>query len=81
MSKGDSYTVQINNIGISGYQDTLTYNVNIFSLKDKDLSDDSDTSDKNGLCQAQDGTWNYYKNGKKTAVIQDWQVMNTAGFM
>ena len=65
MSKGDSYTVQINNIGISGYQDTLTYNVNIFSLKDKDLSDDSDTSDKNGLCQAQDGTWNYYKNGKK----------------
>ena len=42
MSKGDSYTVQINNIGISGYQDTLTYNVNIFSLKDKDLSDDSD---------------------------------------
>ena len=65
MSKGDSYTVQINNIGISGYQDTLTYNVNIFSLKDKDLSDDSDTSDKNGLCQAKDGTWNYYKNGKK----------------
>ena len=65
MSKGDSYTVQINNIGISGYQDTLTYNVNIFSLKDTDLSDDSDTSDKNGLCQAQDGTWNYYKNGKK----------------
>ena len=79
LDKGDQFEVRINNIGISGYQDSLTYRVNIFSLKDEDLSDDihgsssnignntgdngSVPSDTNGLYFADDGIWHYYVNG------------------
>ena len=79
LDRGDQFEVRINNIGISGYQDSLTYRVNIFSLKDKDLSDNihggsSNTgnntggnsnvpNDMNGLYLADDGIWHYYVNG------------------
>ena len=79
LDRGDQFEVRVNNIGISGYQDSLTYRVNIFSLKDKDLSDDihggsSNTgnntggngkvpNDTNGLYLADDGIWHYYVNG------------------
>ena len=48
-------------------QEILTYNDDMLSVNDKELSDDSnttDTSDKDGICQSEDGTWNYYRNGK-----------------
>ena len=52
LNNGDSFKVDINNIGISDYQDSVTYNVNIFSLEEK-----------NGLCLSEDGIWNYYSDG------------------
>ena len=52
LNNGDSFKVDINNIGISDYQDSITYNVNIFSLEEK-----------NGLCLSEDGIWNYYSDG------------------
>ena len=75
LDRGDQFEVRINNIGIAGYQDSLTYRVNIFSLKDEDLSDDIHGSsgntgnngnapaDTNGLYLADDGIWHYYVNG------------------
>lgn len=75
LDRGDQFEVRINNIGIAGYQDSLTYRVNIFSLKDGDLSDDIHGSsgntgnngnapaDTNGLYLADDGIWHYYVNG------------------
>lgn len=75
LDRGDQFEVRVNNIGISGYQDSLTYRVNIFSLKDEDLSDDIHGSsgntgnngnapaDTNGLYLADDGIWHYYVNG------------------
>ncbi len=52
LNNGDSFKVDINNIGIEDYQDSLTYYVNIFSL-----------DDKNGLCLSDNGVWDYYNNG------------------
>ena len=75
LDRGDQFEVRINNIGIAGYQDSLTYRVNIFSLKDEDLSDDihgssgntgnngNTPADTNGLYLADDGIWHYYVNG------------------
>ena len=62
----DNEKTSINEAYYSG-QEILTYNDDMLSVNDKELSDDSnttDTSDKDGICQSEDGTWNYYRNGK-----------------
>ena len=62
----DNEKASINEAYYSG-QEILTYNDDMLSVNDKELSDDSnttDTSDKDGICQSEDGTWNYYRNGK-----------------
>lgn len=62
----DNEKASINEAYYSG-QEILTYNDDMLSVNDKELSDNSnttDTSDKDGICQSEDGTWNYYRNGK-----------------
>ena len=62
----DNEKASINEAYYSG-QEILTYNDDMLSVNDKELSDDSNTtvtSDKDGICQSEDGTWNYYRNGK-----------------